>query len=306
MNVSKTDLVDQLEDYQERKNLSWNEVSRKIGISPSIISSWRKNSYTGNNDDVNIAVDRFLRIENSKLKGIKKDLEFVEINNTKKFLSVLKTCHRDGIIAAIVGDTGTSKTTSIELYESENDVVKISANRSFKFPIEYIKRIHTQIGKNGIGTMNKLFQDVVNELKGKNILIIIDQCDYLNLSAIDIFRSLNDESGVGIVFVGLPSFLATLRGNEPEVKQVKDRIRMKLELKKFSQNDCDEILDKNWPELNGLKTEFYKHSNGSIRILSALIYHCRLILSLPKNKDVKISAETISKASMFLERANLG
>lgn len=306
-NSLKIDLVVELEKYQQLKGCSWNEIANRTTVSSSILSQWRKNNYKGDNQEVNKTIERFLRIERSKQYATRKELEIVEITNTRKIIDVFKTVHRDGIVAAIVGDTGTSKTTSINKYEEDNDVVRISANRSFKFPIEYLRRIHThkKIGKDGRGTMNKLFQDIVNELKGKNIILIVDQADYLGLSAIDIFRSLYDESGVGIVFVGLPSFLGTLRGNQPEVRQISDRIRLKLELKSYSKNDCNNILNQNWPDAQSLKEEFYKSSNGSLRVLSALVYHCKRIAGSEKNLNKKLDTNIIKKASRLLEKATL-
>jgi hypothetical protein len=296
-------LVKQLEHYQETSRKSWNEISRQIGINSSIISQWRKGKYAGDNAEVDKAVERFLRIENQKHFQIKKDLDFVPILNTKKIQSVLNTAHTDGIIAAITGDTGTGKTMSIKKYMDENDVIYIEANRTYKFPIEYLRRIHThsKVGKNGIGTMNRLCMDIIEELKGKNILIVVDQADYLNLSAIDIFRTINDASGVGVVFVGLPSFTARLRGNEAEVRQVRDRIKVKLELRSYTASDAEVILEKNWAGLNGLTKTFYKESQGSIRILSGLIYNAKRIIASPKNQGKALDEKVIQKAASMLD-----
>ncbi|MBL1212443.1 MAG: AAA family ATPase [Ignavibacteriae bacterium] len=292
-----------LERFFEKSDLTWKEISRRIGFSSSIISQWRNNKYPGNNNEIAKAVERFLTIENRKLNSQKKELDFVKIGNTNKVFHVLRTAHTDGILAAIIGDTGTGKTTSIKEYAKNNDVIYIESNRTFKFPVEYLRKIHQhpKINKDGRGTMNALFSDIVDTITGKNIVIVIDQADYLNLSAIDIFRTLNDASGVGVVFVGLPSFSATLRGNEAEVRQVRDRIKVKLELRPYTIDDAKLILNANWPGLNGMSEELYRCSNGSIRLLSGLVYNSRRIISSPKSEVTKLNKQVIKTAAGLLD-----
>jgi DNA transposition AAA+ family ATPase len=106
---------------------------------------------------------------------------------------------------------------------------------------------------------------------------------------------------VGVVFVGLPSFTARLRGNEAEVRQVRDRIKVKLELRSYTASDAEAILDKNWAGLNGLTKTFYKESQGSIRILSGLIYNAKRIIASPKNQGKALDEKVIQKAASMLD-----
>ncbi|MDR3628433.1 MAG: AAA family ATPase [Ignavibacteriaceae bacterium] len=300
-------LINELEQYYSISGRSWNSICESIGINPSIISQWRKKEYPGKVTEVNELVERFLKIEIKKINSDKVDLDFVDINNSKRTIKICETAHIDGIMAVVIGDTGTGKTMSIRKYVSENDCIYIHANRTYKFPVEYLRKIHThpRVGKDARGTLNQLCTDIINELTGKNVLIIIDQADYLNLSAIDIFRTINEDAKVGVVFVGLPSFLQKLRGNEPEVRQVRDRIKAKLELKPYSFEDAKIILEHNWPGLNGLSKVFYDYSNGSIRILSGLIYNARKLLNNPKNQDLQLEESLIADAAKLLERRNI-
>jgi DNA transposition AAA+ family ATPase len=296
-------LIDELEKLQTETNKTWIFISKQVGVNDSIINQWRQKKYPGDIIKVNDAVEKYLRVERQKINS-KVDLDFVPIGNSRKILRLLNKCHADGVIGAIIGDTGTSKSVTLRKYMEENNVIYIHANRTFRWPVEYLRKIHIhpRIGKSGIGTLNKLANEIIDALAGKNILIIIDQADYLNLAAIDIFRTINEDAGVGVVFCGLPSFLSRLQGNQPEVRQVRDRIKMKLVLKPYSFDECKLILDLNYPGINGLSKVFYDLSNGSLRILSGLVYNTRMIMQSPKYKGLQMDEQVIRDASLLLER----
>lgn len=302
-NQHDINLINKLESYQKESGKSWNMIGDELGKSGSILSLWRKGTYSGDVAAVNIAVERYLRVEEQKAAAPKIDLDYVEIENNRKCLSILEAALADRIMAVIIGDTGTSKTTSIKRFIQNNNCIYIHANRTYRWPIEYLRKIHMNknfVGKDGMGTMNQLVIDIIHELQGKNVVIIVDQADYLNMSAIDIFRTINEDAGVGVVFVGLPSFLSKLRGNQPEVRQVRDRLKVRLELKRFSEKDAANILDKNFPGLNGFSKDFYQLSNGSIRILSSIVYNVKKLIS---RKNLELNKKLIYIAASLLERS---
>lgn len=291
-------LINELEEYFKTSNKSWNIIAGELNLSPAVVSTWRNRTYKGDILNVNESVKKYLR-----LQGLAPtiDLQYVEIRNNKMITTVLDTCRVDGVIGAIIGDTGTSKTTTIREYSKNNPVILVSSNGTYRFPVEYLRRIHSNpmIGKDGRGTLNKLSVEIIDELKRKNVILIVDQADYLSLRAIDIFRTFNDEAGIGIVFVGLPSFLSKLRiSNEPELKQIRDRIRIRVELKPFRMEECEKILDKNFPGLNGHAKDFYDLSMGSLRVLSSLVYNVKKMVT----RGADINHDTLLKAAEMLER----
>lgn len=295
-------LIKRLVKYQADSGKSWSMLGDQIGVSASILSQWKSKKYNGNVGEINSLVEKYLRVEEQKQFATAVDLSYVEIDNNTRCLNVLNTALTDGIMACIIGDTGTSKTTSIKRFVKDNNCIYIHANRTYRWPVEYLRRLHTNkfIGKDGRGTMNQLAIDIIRELQGKNILIIIDQADYLNLGAIDIFRTINEDCGVGVVFVGLPSFLSKIRGNQPEVRQVRDRLKVRLELKRFTEKDAKKILDENFPGLNGFSKDFYSLSNGSVRILSSLVYNVKKMI---KSGKYGLDQKTIYDAAKLLERS---
>lgn len=294
-------LIKLVKEFMATRAMSMRQFCDSAKITSSVFSQWLSSKYPGDNHQINVTVERFLRIESQKV--IAKDLKFVEIRNSRRIWGVLETAHADGVIGVVIGDTGTSKTMSVKQYCKDNDVIYLEANRTYRMPNEYLRKIHAhkKVGKDGRGSLNAMYNDVVEELRGTNTLIVIDQADYLNLGAIDVFRAISDEAGIGVVFVGLPSFLRKLRGNEPEVRQVRDRIKFKIELGSYSKEECDDILNVNWDGLNGLASEFFRYSSGSLRILSSLVYNARRIMANPKNQDKELNQALIARAAEYLE-----
>lgn len=296
-------LIKRVEEYMALNKWNLRQLSDALKFPASTLSQWRAGKYPGDNHQINVAVERFLRIEAQK--KFARDLSFVEIRNSRRIWNVLETAHADGVIGVVIGDTGTSKTMSVKEYCKDNDVIYLEANRTYRMPNEYLRKIHVhkKVGKDGRGSLNAMYNDIVEELRGTNTLIVIDQADYLNLGAIDVFRAISDEAEIGVVFVGLPSFLRKLRGNEPEVRQVRDRVKVKIELGAYSAEECNEIMKINWNDTVArvLGNEFFRHSSGSLRILSSLVYNARRIMANPKNQDKELNQTLIARAAEYLE-----
>lgn len=295
-------VLDRLERFQHQSDKSWNVIASDLGVSSSIISQIRRGSYGGRIDVYIKKIERYLTVEDQKKLAFSPDLEFVEIKNNISCINVFNTAMIDGILACVTGDTGTSKTSSIKQFMKDHDCIYIHANKTYRWPVEYLRRIHSDklVGKDGRGSMNQLAIDIIRELTNKNILIIIDQADYLNLTTIDVLRTIQEDAHIGMVFVGLPSFLSTIRGTAAEVRQVRDRIKIRIELKRFREGECKEILDLNFPDANGFSKDFYLLSNGSIRILSSLIYNVKKMI---KSGKYSLDQKTIYDAAKLLERS---
>lgn len=276
----KLTLAQQLELTKKKTGKSWNLISKELSLSPAVISTWRKGEYTGNNTLIDKKVAQYIELQRQKALSTGIELEYVETSNNHRMLRLLEKTQVDGTISAVLGDTGTSKSTTIKQYiKNHNNVIYVSMNRTYRFPVEVLRVIHSHplVNRGGLGSLNKIAGEIIKELTGKNALIIIDQCDYLNKGGYDIFRTFNDESNhtIGICYVGLPAAKSTLEGNEPEVRQLSSRIVNKLELPPFTFEECKSIISKNLPQANKFSEELYSHSGGNIRMLTNLIYNLK-------------------------------
>lgn len=303
-------IVLELEEYLTETKQSVNKICNptQLNVSGPTISAWKKGVYNGNNEQIDKAVKKFLYTERVKRYKVPTTLEYVELDSTSKIMNVLKTTLRDGLISCVTGDSGTGKTTAINQFIKKYNVILIEANRTFRNPFEYLKNIHNhplvgarhKMGTGRVLTQNEMFENIVEAIKGKVTMIIVDQCDYLSLKAIDVIRSVNDKAGVGICFVGLPSFQYTLKGDEPEVRQVRDRIILSLRVAHYSLEDCKLIIKNNLPGGIHLYDKFYSRSKESIRVLSTLIYLSHKLILSNKTSYEEITEEVIEEASNMI------
>lgn len=297
-------LIAELELFKNNSKKSWNLISKELSLSAAVVSTWRNKAYLGDVEQINDTVSKYLELQRKRAISTKVELNYVQTYNNRRMLDVLETAQVDSIVAAVVGDTGTSKTTSIkEFVRTHNNVINISMNGTYRFPVEILRVIHRHplVNGSGIGTLNTLCREIGEELKDKSALIIVDQCDYLNLRSIDIFRTFNDEWKIGICFVGLPPFKQTIKGNEAQVRQVADRINPVLELKPMQLDDCKRIIEANLPTAIDFAEELHRYSGGSIRILSSLVYNVKKSMK----SGAKISDKLIEKYHQTLIVRNL-
>ena len=293
-------LIKELIYYYEESGKSWERIAYAVGTSESTLNLWLKKQYTGNVSKVNELVKRFSRIELSKLKSVPTTLEFVMTETAKKILKVTEATHIDGVISLILGSPGSGKTRAVNqyIYENNQKVIYLHLNQSYRTPMEWLKRL---IGEMVSGSINRMVNILTEKLSGSNSLLIFDQCDYLSLTSIDILRSISEDSKTGLLLIGLPSFAKKLKGQLPELVQLRDRISVFLKLEKLTNEEIYQILNENWAGLtDNQKDLFAKYSKGSLRLLSSLVYNCRKYLSLPENKGFELEDNDIIAAASHL------
>ena len=301
------ELIKRLIAYQKKSKLTWTEIAKRIGTNSSILSSFKSIKYTGDVGDVNEKVDRFLRSEVDQSKAITPYLKYVEIENNRIIKKALYATLNEKIMAAVVGSTGLSKTTSILDFAEKENCIRVVSDRSYRWPIEYVREIHSHplVGGSGIGSMHFLVHDSIKKLRGRNVVIAVDQCDYLTHTIIDIIRLLNDPikeggAGVGVFMTGLPGFLEKIVKNEnAEYRQIRDRFRVIKMLAPFTLSDCRKIIDANFSEANELAEIFFTQSDQSIRVLSTLIYNVKKDIHLT---GAKLDDKTIYRAKQLIQR----
>ncbi len=142
---SKADpkLVSRVKEFMTMQAMSNRQFCDLSKITTSVFSQWLSGKYPGDNRQINVTIERFLRIESQK--KIARDLRFVEIRNSRRVWGVLETAHADGVIGVVIGDTGTSKTMSVKEYCKDNDVIYLEANRTYRLPNEYLRKIQMML-----------------------------------------------------------------------------------------------------------------------------------------------------------------
>lgn len=216
-------------------------VSGAIGVSVSALNAWMKGTYQGDNAKLTRAVDRFLESQkeaSSETARFKKDFDFVETSIYNDVLRTVNLAAFRGEIRVITGISGIGKSRAIEHIKEEREasmiLVKVYAGMRKN---RFLKKLCEAAGFSGQGTYDDMFDELTSKLEGSGRLIAIDEAEHLSIESIDIARRLNDFTGCGVVFVGLPIFFDTLQKRQRDYAYVYNRIAMPMKLQKCKATD---------------------------------------------------------------------
>lgn len=246
------------------------------------------------------ALNMLMDLSNNELKYCN------ETTNAKTISEVISICKEDKIIGLIKGDPGLGKSTTATMEAYENKGLYVLMDRTTKRMTPLLRSLQRQMGYSGYALgVHAMMDDLIFSVKHQFDILIIDQADYLSPDAIDILRTLSEKSNKGLCLIGLKGIDRKLNGGGAEVKQLKDRIRISIELDPPTFEDIELVLNVNWPGLTDeLKKEFFKYSRKTYRILSHLIFHCRQELFSEDNLGTELTVEHIRNAAGMLPKAS--
>lgn len=239
--------------------------------------------------------------------------------NSKTIIEVLRATERKKIITSILGNPGFGKTYTSKYFAKKYNALYIGLNRTdvsmnavltelekhtfgYAQSIVSVKRLNHIVRWFKNADNSSQYRDEYNQIAS---LIIVDQSDYLSPDAIDILRTISEEANIGLCFLGLPGFTKKLSLKRAEVKQLKDRISIMIELEPPTYDDISSVLDLNWPGLTEeLKKEFFKYSRKTFRLLSHLINHCREDIYSEDNLGTELTVDHVRAAASYLPKAS--
>jgi len=249
------------------------------------------------------------------------NLRFCKNTSAAKIVTVgLESTENKKGISTFLGKPGIGKTSTAKYFSRNHRAAYVSLNRT---DFTMYALLNKMLEVLGIVTYTKvhntMLDDIINYLVSDRPrldddvsefyyppkLIVVDQSNYLSLDAVDCLRTINEEASVGLCFLGLPDFTKKLNSNRSEIKQLKDRISLLIELPDPTFEDICSVLDLNWPGLSEeLKKEFFKYSRKTFRLLSHLINHVREDIYSEENLGTELTVDHIRAAAGYLPKAS--
>lgn len=318
-----TELIKLFYYYVDISKRDINNVIKQVALaldeSESNVRLYLKKKYQGNliefEKKLRDVVERLIsliNLENDKLLFSDATI------NSKTIIEVLKATERKKIITSILGNPGFGKTYTSKYFSKKYNALYLGLNRtdvSMNAVLTELEKhtygsSYTKVSVVRLNNIVRWFRNESNtfyddeDCKTRSNLIIVDQSDYLSPDAIDILRTISEEANVGLCFLGLPGFTKKLNMKRAEVKQLKDRISIMIELEPPTYEDISSVIDLNWPGLTEeLKKEFFKYSRKTFRLLSHLINHCREDIYSEDNLGIELTIDHIHAAAGYLPKA---
>ena len=238
-----TKVVEQLKNFLEtHQEFTQTRVAASISVSVSALNSWMKYTYKGDNAKLEKAVSYFLEAQKeagAETGRFKKDFDFVETEVYRDVLRSVNLAEYRGEIRPIVGISGIGKTVAIEHIKEDKGAAMILVKC---YPgmrkIRLMKKLSIEAGFEGSGTYDDLFEDLCTRLKNTGRIIAFDEAEHMSIETIDAARRINDFTGCGVVFIGLPKFYNELSSRQRDYAYVYNRTSLPMKLRK---NSADEL-----------------------------------------------------------------
>ncbi|MDR1575191.1 MAG: AAA family ATPase [Treponema sp.] len=291
-----------LDETLEKYGISQNRAARDIGYSSPVLSDYRNNKYSGDVESLEEAIIKW--IGRTEQAHARKKVQVVETEQLRRIVNAIAMAHAEGDIALIVDDAGGGKTTAARYYAEENprttvyiDVVKGMNARSLVLAVAENMGLDT-----ARAGQQALVRNVSASLADRNMVVILDEADYLKADALEFSRRLvNDLGKSGLVLIGLPRLTGTIQNLRNDHRQLESRIGVYLPLSGLTEKDAGKIARSVWPDVSGEVVDaMHRISRTDARQFVKIIERARNVMAL--NKLQAVDLDVVEKAAALVIR----
>jgi DNA transposition AAA+ family ATPase len=285
---------------EEGKRISQSKAAQAMGYSAAVVSAYKNHAYNGNVKVLEERIDAWLKREARRLSRM--DVPTAETATMEQVRRAITIAQDEADIAVIIGEAGTGKTTALRQYAKESySALLIDVDPSFS-KVVLMNEIAHALGVEDKGGMNAVIDRVIEALKDRDAVLIIDEADYLSDSSLELVRRIiNDKAHTGVVLVGLPTLEYKIRNLRNDHEQLISRVGVMVKLGKLKKADAEKILAGVWTDLSKETVDaFIKGANGSTRTLVKLMGRVHQLMGI--NRLEKPDTEIIAAAGELLMR----
>ncbi len=301
----KNPLAKRLIDFQRESGKSWNSIVRRIAINENILRYYLADKSVVNKKEIDEKVKAFLNSEERYLFALPKNLLFCETQNSRIIREFLRKCiyfdynaYGQPLIAFIAGGPGYGKSTAARIVSQEIEgSAYFELNPECKSRTGFLKQMADKFSNYSNRDNVQRLKSLIDAFSNYRVLIL-DQGDNLNLDALDVVRTISEQSGISLCLLGLPNLIDKLRNsNKPEIIQLRDRINIFYRLNEPTKEDFFNVVNLNWFGLSDdLINDFIKYSEGSMRMLSNIIRNAREYFAGNEDKNLELDKDIIFEA----------
>lgn len=271
---------------------SQSKLAKKAGIDASTMSRLMKGEYGGQADENMAKVMDVIERDKARVQTRIKKVPFVENVVFDRISTALNVAWEDGKIVVITAESGVGKTTSIKEYaDREHNVVVIEADNTFTM-LNLLEVLAKKVEAKGTRTREKakIAEAIIEKLKDSDVLLIIDEAEYLSDEALDILRRIHDKAGIAVALVGMPRLLNNVIGGKEAHKQIYTRMNHER-LDEIGRDDIrllmEQVFDKIPEDVVDL---FERVSKGITRVAVDLLRNVQRVMIKNELEEVTVKA----------------
>ena len=214
-------------------------AARGVGVSAPALSSWAGGKYKGDNARVGRLVRRWLdtEAEVAALRSAGLD-RHAELTVTAEIESVAARAKADADVGLVYGAAGSGKTWALRRYADEHaETWYLAMSPAVTTPAATLARIARALDVGGAETTGaRLERAIVEHLRGRHALVIVDEAHQLTAALLDVIRCVHDQARCGLVLAGNEPLWARLASGE-RAAQLVSRIGIRRRLTRPADTD---------------------------------------------------------------------
>lgn len=275
--AARGELRARIKAAQQQAGLSNKQVSTQAGLAYSTFSACMLGTYKGSYEQFDDLMPAWLEGRKSRERIIlarPKYPDFIMTPTARRIMALLESAQYEPEMSLVAGGAGLGKTMAAEAYAAQNPNVWIlTADKSMQSSAATLNELAETIGATERGM--RRIRAITRRLKGTEGLIIVDEAQFLGNAAIEQLRSVFDQTGIGLVFMGnapLNNKFDGLKRNA-DFAQLFSRLDGRLNLRKSTKRDVEMLLSgwEGFPEaLHGMAAAIAAN-DGALRSMNKVI-----------------------------------
>ena len=270
-------LTIQVKQLIEDKGFTQAQIAKECGFSGGALSSYFKGTYKGDNEKLEVALQKWLDGQTQKTAVFVSAPDFVDTPTASKIFADFDFVKMFGKMGVVYGASGVGKTQAARQYtRANNNTWMITARPSICTINEVLYEMALELGiSDAPKRAGKLSRMLKTRLTGTRGLMVIDEADHLPLKVLEELRILQEDSEVGFMLIGNDKVYTQMQGGfnqRHEFARLWSRNAKRQSVQKNSKKDIDAVAAAWGLELSDSKlmTALYSigQGAGSLRALT--------------------------------------
>jgi DNA transposition AAA+ family ATPase len=292
------EIKERLEAAIEKYGLSKAQVSRETNYNRSVISAYLTGNYKGDEAKLEEAIIRWLARQ-AKARE-RKRVPVVETEDLQRITNAVQIAHAEKDIALIVADAGAGKSTAAAWYAANNEkstvLVNVVSGMNRRMLVQDIaKQLSLDTARVAVNT---LIQNITEALLERDMVVILDEADYLKADALEFTRRLVYDLGQsGLVLIGLPRLRYQIQNLRNDHRQLESRIGVYLPLSGLTRQDAGAIARAVWPKIDKkIVDAIYNVSKTDVRQFTKIIERMQGAMAVNRVEEPDIEIVEVAAA----------
>lgn len=225
--------------------LTQSRAAIQMDVSPAVVSTYLQGRYKGDNVTFEKKLKAWLDGRRRKLEAARKvpaGIPWFEAPTSKAIYEALQYGQTMADLVVVCGGAGLGKTVTLEHYQAQNAAVwytrmSPSSSSAATCLIEIAEALGIKPRRGESARQN--LKSIIRKVTGTEGLLIIDEAQELEKSALEEIRAIHDEARIGLALVGNESVYTQLTGGSraAHYAQLFSRIGLKVQLQKPKKTD---------------------------------------------------------------------